>query len=133
MCGDMFASMLGIEFDTTPVAPISRWEESVKASIGISGDWSAKISIILTNSLATRIACAMFGMEEDEITSEEIFDAVGELVNVIGGNTKGIVNGDCSLTLPEVSTFDGQKSEPTISLTYLNDGQPMNVQLFDMN
>ena len=44
----------------------------------------------------------MFDMEVEEVTQEELQDAVGELANMIGGSLKGLVPGPLRLPLPTV-------------------------------
>ena len=45
----------------------------------------------------------MFGMEPDEVSADEVADAVGELTNMVGGNIKSLLPEPSLLSLPTVS------------------------------
>ena len=49
----------------------------------------------------------MFGMEEDELTDDEMPDAFGELGNMIAGNFKALLEGTNYISLPIV--VEGQE------------------------
>jgi chemotaxis protein CheX len=52
---------------------------------------------------ATRAAALMFGFDEGEVSPSDALDAVGELVNIVGGNLKGTVSLATDLSLPSVT------------------------------
>jgi chemotaxis protein CheX len=58
----------------------------ISATIGISGDVSAVVSISFKNKLARRIGCAFY--QEDTITDDQMVDAIMELINCIAGRAK---------------------------------------------
>lgn len=61
----------------------------VIASIGVAGFLSGSISVFMSRTVAETAARKMLFMEdEDEIGKEELIDATGELVNMVGGNIK---------------------------------------------
>lgn len=131
MSQDLFSSMLGMKLDLETNATSEAWIDPVFASIQIKGDWNAEFRVVAPMQLASQIGCAMFGMESDELSYAEVFDAMGEIVNVIGGNAKGIIDGDCQLSLPSVG-LTGSDSEPAaLSLTFACAGVPMNIQLVE--
>ena len=68
----------------------------------ISGEWNGTVCVSCSQLAARHATSAMFGMEDDELTADEINDAVGELVNVVGGNIKSLVPGPSVLGLPTV-------------------------------
>jgi hypothetical protein len=45
----------------------------------------------------------MFGKEPPEADQGEIRDALGELTNMVGGNFKTLLKGDCKLSVPSVT------------------------------
>jgi chemotaxis protein CheX len=77
----------------------------------------------------------MFAMSEDELTEAEIRDAVGEIVNMVGGNLKGIVEGDSSLSLPCVGEATGSApfdaSFKGLEISNNCQGDPLIVRVFD--
>ncbi|MEZ6063439.1 MAG: chemotaxis protein CheX [Planctomycetaceae bacterium] len=75
----------------------------VVASIRISGAAEELIIVEAPSATASLIGETMFDAEPGTLADEEIRDAVGEVVNMIGGNVKGIHDGDSQLSLPCVS------------------------------
>jgi hypothetical protein len=58
--------------------------------------------------VATQIANAMLGLgPEDELDQPDVHDAVGEVLNVVGGSVKGALVGTWALGLPGVSETTG--------------------------
>lgn len=72
------------------------------AKVEISGAWRGELLLGCSNELARSAAAAMFGKEPDETTSEDIRDALGELTNMVGGNFKTLLKGDCRLSVPKI-------------------------------
>ena len=52
--------------------------------------------------LAARVAAVMFRLDGEKPTTEDMQDAIGELTNMLGGNIKALLAGDCHLSLPAV-------------------------------
>ncbi|HWE53986.1 MAG TPA: chemotaxis protein CheX [Acidimicrobiales bacterium] len=75
---------------------------AMAASISISGVWNGTACLTCSEPAARHAAAVMFGMSQAEITDEEVHDAIGELINVVGGNIKGILPGPTELSLPTV-------------------------------
>ena len=64
-------------------------ESEVIASIGVAGFLSGSISVFMDRGIAETTTRRMLFMEdEDPVEKEELIDAIGELVNMIGGNIK---------------------------------------------
>lgn len=129
MASDLFSAMLNMPFDSTPRADVTHSDNSLEASIRIEGDWQAEIRVIAGEQLAQRIASAMFATEVDTLQNDEIRDAMGEVVNVIGGNVKGVIDQNCSLSLPHVGCPNPELPGHAISLTFTCDGSPLTVVL----
>jgi len=68
-------------------------EDAVTASVQISGDWEGVISARFSGELARYVAGAMFDIPLDAIGNQEVSDALGEVVNIIGGRVKASVPG----------------------------------------
>lgn len=77
-------------------------ENSVTATIQISGEWQGIIALKIERHLARQLAVKMFSMEEGQVADEEINDAVSEMVNIIGGNLKSLLPQPNQLSLPIV-------------------------------
>ncbi len=70
--------------------------------VQITGEWEGAIVVSCSFALAMNTTAFMFDMEVDEVTREELQDAVGELANMVGGSLKGLVPGPSRLSLPTV-------------------------------
>jgi chemotaxis protein CheX len=88
--------------DRGPLVPDEVTGEDVVAMATISGGWNGTICVSCSRLAARHATSAMFGMEDDELSADDINDAVGELVNVVGGNIKSLVPGPSVLGLPTV-------------------------------
>ena len=79
--------------------------EVVVAQIRIVGDWSGAVALELSDAAAMTAAQVM--LHADEVDSDEVADAVGELVNIIGGNLKSLLPTPSKLSLPQVAHVPG--------------------------
>ena len=104
------------------------------ACIQITGGWDGAITIECTLKLARAIAEEMFGMDPGEAADDEIQDALGEMVNVVGGNVKALLDGGANLSLPSVTSGVSYRvvmpgSEQELALGFLYEGEPVRVGL----
>jgi chemotaxis protein CheX len=88
----------------TPVARDSNanCQGLVLASVTITGAWNGVLTIGCSLKVARRAASIMFGKPEDAAAEEDMRDALGELTNMVGGNFKTLLKGDCRLSVPKV-------------------------------
>jgi len=77
-------------------------EELMRGSVTIRGTSNAIVTVDCSESLARRLGAAMFDTDEEELSDEEIEDALGEVANIIGGNIKALLPGPSKLGLPEI-------------------------------
>ena len=106
----------------------------VSAFVQITGDWEGVVSIRCSRALSEAIASSMFALEPNELSNEEIYDAVGEIANMIGGGVKSIAEGESTLTIPvvaegneNVATVPGTTTENTVVAKVGN--EPMVLQV----
>ena len=82
--------------DTDGTHPLVRVDESgavsVTASISVTGAWDGHVVIGCSQRAAVALAAAMLDLPPSEVTESDVLDAAGELVNVVGGNVKSLVN-----------------------------------------
>ncbi|HZU80940.1 MAG TPA: chemotaxis protein CheX [Acidimicrobiales bacterium] len=74
--------------------------------VEISGTWTGSVCLGFSRRAARQAAAAMFGADADALDDDEVADAVGELVNVVGGNLKGLLPPPAQLSLPSVREGD---------------------------
>ncbi len=103
---DVCSGMLGLELEPSEQFTCDD-VDALSAVIRISGGWESLVQVLTPRRTAVSIAANMFAMSEDELSEAEIRDAVGEIVNMVGGNLKGIVEGESSLSLPCVGEVSG--------------------------
>lgn len=121
--------------ENRPLAPADV-APGTHATIAIGGPWLATIVVSMGDALVRLYAAALLGMDEDELSDADLSDALGELVNIVGGNVKGLLDdaSSTSLTLPVVShdppTIPGGRI--TVSLTFdVLGGHPMVWQIHE--
>lgn len=102
---DICCTMLGLPM--YPVFDDGPAEASLLAKVHISGEWKATLEVATTPVVATLIAAQMFELDPASIQTADLYDALGEIANMVGGNVKGIVNGELDLSLPSVQTCAG--------------------------
>ncbi|WP_426561104.1 chemotaxis protein CheX [Angustibacter sp. McL0619] len=99
---DVWESMLGL-----PAVRADRAFElhgALTASVQLSGDWDCLVTVTLPRSTAVDVTRVMLQLEDsDEVSEADVADAVGEVVNVVGGNVKALLAGRTSLGLPKVA------------------------------
>jgi len=100
--------------------------------VQVTGEWEGAIVVSCSHKLAVDTTAFMFDMASEEVTSEELQDAVGELANMVGGSIKGLVPGPSRLSLPTV--IDGSNyhtkipgSEKVVEAFMSSDGEPVVV------
>lgn len=74
----------------------------VSASVSVTGAWRGHVVLSSSSVAAKNAAAALLGLDFEEVTTEDIADALGELANIIGGNVKSLLPEPCALSLPHV-------------------------------
>jgi CheY-specific phosphatase CheX len=77
-------------------------QEFVLGKVTITGTWQGAVTLGCSTGLARKAAAAMFGKLPADADAGEIRDALGELTNMVGGNYKTLLKGDCKLSVPNV-------------------------------
>lgn len=95
-------AMLGLEIELVPGLS-GAVDDLVTGSVTVTGATDCVVALQLRPEGAWAFAAAMFGMPTDEVTEDEVADAVGELTNMVGGNIKSLLPEPSLLSLPTVS------------------------------
>jgi len=128
---DIWTSILGFEIEFVPDGvSIPKGERSMVGCIQITGDWEGAVTLFCPDSLVQKATAAMFGMGEDEISEDEMQDALGELTNMTAGNINTLLPQGCRISLPSVAegidykiTIPGGKI--VCQLGFQCEGEPM--------
>lgn len=129
MVQDVLTTMLELPHQSFDGLPEPNAPNQLMAAVRISGSWQATLQIYACEKLARRIACAMFAQAADVLDDEDVLDAFGEVVNVIGGNVKGMIDQDCTLSLPCVGTAQPDPTPTSLTIMYDVCGNLLTVEL----
>jgi chemotaxis protein CheX len=76
------------------------------ASIHFGGSFPAQLSLTCPRSFACSVAASMFRVQPECASREDVRDAIGEVINIVGGNLKAVASPSCQLSLPHVVDGD---------------------------
>ncbi len=129
---EVWTSFLGSDEPLMP-GPAFAGPVAWSSSVSISGDWEGAVSLELSAAAAEALTRRMLGV--DDATEEDLADAVGEMVNMIGGNVKGLLEGVSSLSLPLVAGGHVARSSDAVEvcrsdLTWLGEPVRVSVHMF---
>jgi len=105
---EVWTSFLGAEEPLLPGAP-AEFPVGWSAAVSITGEWHGTVSVELPTGLAEEVTRRMLAVTDT--FDEDVADAVGELVNMIGGNVKSLMPGPSVLSLPVVAA--GRVARPS--------------------
>ena len=111
---DMWASFVGAPDLLVPGPPADRDPATPtwSATVTVTGEWRGMVTVDLAEPAVLAVTRGMLGFGDDEEPdASSCADAVGELVNVVGGNVKSLMPGPSTLSLPVVS--HGPVEQPT--------------------
>lgn len=111
---EVWNSMLGLVLEIADGAgpTVAAGHRHWSGCIALSGEWRGAVTVSCIDPLARILAGAMFGMDPAEASESEIQDAIGELTNILGGQTKQVLGDRCVLGLPVV--IEGDNFESTV-------------------
>ncbi|HEV8550673.1 MAG TPA: chemotaxis protein CheX [Polyangiaceae bacterium] len=99
----VWSMVLGLKLSPTPCDPArAEARDFVLGQVTISGNWRGSVTLGCSPSVAREAAAAMFGKPASDAEPDEIRDALGELTNMVGGNFKTLLKGECRLSVPNV-------------------------------
>ena len=87
-----------------PAAPGDDDQVDWSASVCFEGPWRGLVALEMQQATAEAATRELLAFDADEpVEDEDVADAVGELVNILGGAVKSMVAATSSLTLPVVA------------------------------
>lgn len=106
----------------------------VVAAIRIMGDWPGELDVVAPAELAEQIAAVMFDKQADDLTDDEIVDAMGEFANIIAGNIRHLATDACVLSVPAVEfrlvgECDFEPRADRVEVLFAIDGHPIMVRV----
>jgi chemotaxis protein CheX len=104
LVNDIWGSMLGLEL-AGPAAPAETGAppDSYTAWLRIIGSENITIILKCPESLAQKATAAMFDTRLEEVSPDQVKDSLKEIVNILGGNVKGMLTKYHFLSMPSVA------------------------------
>ena len=123
------------ESDEVIPVPMVPSDASLTGTVFISGQWNGLVSLTCSSVAASWVAALMFDVEIEEVGAADVLDAVGEMVNIVGGNLKGMLPSPTGLSLPSVTdgtvhvdTRAGADLLVDVQLSWMN--EPVHVAIW---
>ena len=79
-------------------------QDPYTSCVHITGAWRGAVMLMLPAAVAARATATMFSIDVGAITPTHLYDAIGELVNMVGGNLKALFKPPCYLSLPMITS-----------------------------
>jgi len=77
--------------------------EVMCASVGIAGSRPGLVTVVVEATGARPVSAALL-QEDGDLLDEDVYDSLGEIANIVGGNIKALVPDAGALGLPAVAT-----------------------------
>jgi chemotaxis protein CheX len=113
-------------------APPTIPSRDVSASVSVTGAWQGHVVVTCSSSASRNAAAVLLGVDLADVTPEDVTDAVGELVNIIGGNVKSLLPEPSALSLPVVAINGSHGWPSVVEVCHLDGewlGEPMAVRV----
>ena len=106
---DVFDKMLSMNVEVLDTETHENIDENkFVGSVSFTGELMGRMSVHVSDAFAHLITASMLGLELDEIEGEgEVYDVIGELSNMIGGNLKSYFCDSglpCELSVPTITS-----------------------------
>jgi chemotaxis protein CheX len=135
---EVFATMLGsaVSHTESSLSP-SNVPITLTAVIGLAGALSGAFTLVVNEATAKRISSTMLGIDTPELDGD-VYDAVGEITNILAGAWKSRIAGlhaGCLLTVPTVVTgtsYDVHRKTTNfrIARSYIFADTPITINIF---
>ncbi len=111
-------------------------EQTLCGCVHISGAWNGLVTVRASEALSRKVAASMFDMAGEELSIDELHDALGEIANMTGGSVKALLPGPSQLSLPSVVSgssfaFNSPGTRLVNELTFQCHGSFVSVQVFE--
>ena len=131
---EVFDLMLAYQLEIPAEAPPEEGLE-ITAMVGLAGQLCGVLTLRCNARSAARMASRMLGVDV-ETAGAEMWDAVGEICNMVAGNFKNKISGlgdGCMLSVPTVITGADYDVHPMVNenirTVFLFEGEPVVLTL----
>ena len=105
-----FQTMLSLKLESVDVHQLQPLEGThMRCSIGFAGKVTGHVYLRMSSACAKEISAGILGLPPEELGTDEVRDAAGELLNIMTGNFKSNLCDaglDCKLQPPKVGTTE---------------------------
>lgn len=135
---NIWSSVLGLELDPlSPGGAPASLGASMSAWVRIIGSNNLTVLLQCSENLARKSAALMFSVSEAEVVEDQVKDGLKELVNILGGNVKGMMTKYHFLSMPSVSEPGKEprfpNSEPLCEFHFKHQDQVLKLSLLRMD
>ena len=102
---DIWTSLFEDSFEVPLAEDAPLPDDLVTAYVDIRGGWQGRVLVATTTEGALALASHMLRVDATAVQEADLADAIGELANIVGGSVKSCVDGQSSLSLPNVSRY----------------------------
>jgi len=123
--------LLGLPLEASGRATVPEAGEELTGWIEFTGAWNGVLAVTCSDGLAEWMGAALFGVESGDLAEEEVYDALGEFVNVLGVHVKGRLDPRVKMGIPNVSGAGrpiAPGEEPN-DFAGLCDGEPIRIRI----
>ena len=106
----VWSTLLGFDIQPEPGTFDFSSEDMVTGSVQVTGKWNGVITLYLPSPLVNQITETMFSLEPGKASPETKKDAIGELINMVGGNIKSMLPQPSALSTP-IFAMEGQSQQ----------------------
>jgi chemotaxis protein CheX len=130
---DITGTLFGVPIHRAPLTAGSFDDHALTGRIEYHGVFSGALSLCLSEPLARTLATLMLQNLRGRCSEGDVHDAIGELANIAAGNLRGLLSGDCQVSLPSVRRapiHDGVEHSPILShADFMLFEEPLSVEL----
>jgi chemotaxis protein CheX len=128
-------TLLGYEVIPSPGSYDIYSGDTVSGSVQITGKWHGAILLSIPSTLVNTLTETLFSLKPGEACIEDKKDAVGELINMIGGNIKALLPQPSVLSTPLLALEGHQLYFPSTKMVthckFECTGNPFALSLFE--
>ena len=129
------STLLGYEVSPLPGSYDISSTDTFSGSVQVTGKWQGIILLSLPSALVNTLTEALFSLEQGKVSNEDRKDAVGELINMIGGNIKALLPQPSAISVPLLALEGHQQYFPSTKMVthcqFECDGKPFALSLYE--
>lgn len=132
----IWSSYIGRGLIVAPSEILDMQMHVIRGEVDIEGVWTGCLRMECSNALAVDVARSMLGVASEALTQGEIFDAWGEVTNMVGGGLKHTLPSTCRVSIPRVESMNRTETHRPREhehscVGFLCETEPFRVMLFE--